>query len=85
MIALRTIDLRNDFKRVSELIKAGEKVLISRPHNENIVLLSEKEYNELEKARRNAEYLAKIDRALERVESGDVVVKTLDELEEMAE
>ena len=56
MIALKTIDLRQDFKRISELIKSGEKILISRPHNENLVIISEKEYNELDKARHNAEY-----------------------------
>ena len=84
MIALRTIDLRNDFKRVSTLIKSGEKVLIARPRNENLVVISENEYNELEKARRNAEYLMKIDRAIENVSKGLIVVKTMDELEAMA-
>ncbi|MDR0325446.1 MAG: type II toxin-antitoxin system Phd/YefM family antitoxin [Oscillospiraceae bacterium] len=84
MIALRTVDLRNDFRRVSELIKSGEKVLIARPHNENLVVLSEKEYNELEKARRNAEYLAMVDESMQQYAEGRVVVKTMEELEEMA-
>jgi len=83
MIALRTIDLRNNFKKVSALINSGEKVLIARPRNENLVVLSEKEYNELEKAWRNAEYLAKIDRAIEQVAEGQIVVKTMEELEEI--
>jgi len=83
MIALRTIDLRNDFKRVSALVNSGEKVLIARPRNENLVVISENEYNELEKARRNAEYLMKIDRAIENVSEGRVVVKTMAELEAM--
>lgn len=55
MIALKTVDLRNDFKKVSDIVTSGERVLISRPHNENLVIMSEKEYNELEKMRRNAE------------------------------
>ena len=84
MIAIKTMDLRNDFKRISDLISSGETVLISRPHNENLVVLSEREYNELEKARRNAAYLAKIDEALLQVAEGRVVVKTMGELEEMA-
>lgn len=83
MIALRTIDLRNDFKKVSEIIRSGEKVLIARPHNENLVVLSEKEYNELEKARRNAEYLAMIDKSMQELAEGKVVVKTMEELEAM--
>ena len=83
MIALRTVDIRNDFKKVSEIIRSGEKVLIARPHNENLVVLSEKEYNELEKARRNVEYLAMIDKSIEQIREGKVVVKTMEELEAM--
>jgi antitoxin YefM len=84
MIALRTIDMRNDFKRISDLVNSGEKVLIARPHNENLVVLSEREYNELEKARRNAEYLDKIDRSLQQAAEGRVVAKTMEQLENMA-
>ena len=84
MVALRTIDMRNDFRRVSELVKSGEKVLIARPHNENLVVISEREYNELEKMRRNAEYLAKIDKSMRQLEEGCVIVKTMEELEAMA-
>ena len=83
MIAVRTIDLRNDFKRVSDLVTSGEKVLISRPHNQNLVVLSEKEYNELEKVRRNAEYLDKIDKSHQQLVEGKTYTFTIDELEEM--
>jgi antitoxin YefM len=84
MIALKTIDLRNDFKRVSDLINAGEKVLISRPHNENLIVLSEKEYNELEKSNHNTKYLDKIDKSMQQFIDGRIVVKTMEELEDMA-
>jgi antitoxin YefM len=83
VIALKTVDLRNDFKRVSKLVSSGERVLIARPHNENLVVLSEREYNELEKAKRNAEYLAMLDNSMNELKEGRVVVKTLDELEAM--
>lgn len=84
MIALKTVDLRNDFKKVSDIVNSGERVLISRPHNENLVILSEKEYNELDKMRRNSLYLAKIDQSFRQIEEGRVVVKTMEELENMA-
>jgi antitoxin YefM len=84
MIALKTIDIRNNFKRVSDLIISGEKILIARPHNENLVVLTEKEYNELEKARHNVEYLDKIDRSIQQFSEGRIVVKTMEELEDMA-
>ena len=45
MVALKTADIRNEFKKVSDMVHTGEKVLISRPRNENLVILSEKEYN----------------------------------------
>ena len=81
MIAIKTVDVRNDFKKVSELVKSGEKVLIARPHNENLVILSEKEYNKLDKARRNEEYLDRIDKSLQNITEGKVVSFTIDELE----
>lgn len=85
MIAIKTVDMRNDFKRISEIIKSGEKVLISRPRNENLVVLSEADYNGLEKARRNAEYLEKLDNSLKQIADGKIIVKTTEELEDMAE
>jgi len=83
MIALRTIDLRNDFKKVSELINSGETVLISRPRNENLVVISEKEYNELEKTRRNSEYLTMIDKSVNEIETGKVISFTMNEIDAM--
>ena len=47
MIAMKTADLTQDFKRVADQIIRGETVVISRPRNENLVIITEKEYNEL--------------------------------------
>ncbi|MDR1796590.1 MAG: type II toxin-antitoxin system Phd/YefM family antitoxin [Clostridiales Family XIII bacterium] len=85
MVALRTVDIRNDFKRVSEIVTAGEPVLIARPHNDNLVVLSERAYNEMARAQRNAEYTAKIEQSVQQIREGKVVVKTMEELEAMAE
>ena len=81
MIALRTIDVRNDFKRVSEIVKGGEPVLITRPHNDNLVVLSERDYKELERMRRNIEYSAKLDASIQELSSGNVVLRSIDEPE----
>jgi antitoxin YefM len=83
VIALKTIDIRNDFKRVSDIVNGGEPVLISRPHNNNLVVLSETAYNELARARHNADYLDKIGRSLQELKHGKVVVKTIEDLEAM--
>ncbi|MDR1069111.1 MAG: type II toxin-antitoxin system Phd/YefM family antitoxin [Clostridiales Family XIII bacterium] len=85
MIALKTVDMRNNFKRVSEIAKQGEPVLIARPHNDNLVVLSEYAYNEMVRIKENAEYRAKIEKSLQELREGKVVVKTMEELEAMAE
>lgn len=79
MIAVKTCDARAYFKKINDMVTAGEKVLISRPRNKNLVIIGEDEYNTLEKARRNAEYLAKINRSIQQFRDGHVVVKTMTE------
>ncbi|GMO46879.1 MAG: hypothetical protein Pg6C_08810 [Treponemataceae bacterium] len=84
MRAIKAADLRDNFKSVCNMVTDGETVIISRPRSENVVMLSEKDYNEIIKAKRNAEYMEKIDRAFQQIAEGKVVVKTMEELEEMA-
>ena len=55
----------------------------SRPHNQNLSVICEAAYRELEKLRRNAEYLTKLERSIQQFKEGKVVVKTMDELLEM--
>lgn len=45
-------------------------------------MISEKEYNELLKAKRNAEYLAMLDKSLAEAKAGGFIVKSLEELED---
>lgn len=47
------------------------------------VVISEQEYNELQREKRNAEYLAKLDRSFEQLKKGEVVIKAMEELEAM--
>jgi hypothetical protein len=52
--------------------------------SQKIVVVPEADYQEMLKAKHNAEYLAKLDRSFKQLEEGKVVVKTMEELEEMA-
>ena len=70
MVAIKSMDLRNNFREMCDKISAGETLLIARPKNENIVLISESEYNEFVKAKRNAEYLAMLDKSIAELEAG---------------
>jgi len=57
MLAIKTADLTQDFKRYADQVTMGEKVLISRPRNENLVVITEREYNEYEKLRQKEAHM----------------------------
>ncbi len=82
MLVVKSMDLRENFKSLCDKVFGGETLIISRPKNENVVMISEKEYNEIMKAKRNAEYLAMLDKSMAEAEAGGFIVKTLDELRE---
>ena len=81
----KQVDVRANIKKYFDMACNGRAVMIPRKENKNVVILSEEEFHELEKAKRNAEYLAKIDLANEQIRTGQIVVKTMEELETMAE
>lgn len=81
MLAVKSMDVRDNFKNLCDLVFKGETLVISRPKNENVVMLSEQEYNEMVKVKKNAEYLEMLDRSIEEAEKGGFIVKSLEELE----
>lgn len=83
MLAVKSMDVRDNFKDWCNRVINGETLIVSRPKNENVVIVSEKEYNEMQKAKRNAEYLSMLDRSREQLEQGDTISFTLDELRAM--
>lgn len=82
MLAVKSMDVRDNFKALCDKVFKGETLIISRPKNENIVMISETEYNNMMKAKRNAEYLAMLDKSMAEAEAGGFVTKTIDELGE---
>lgn len=84
MIATKQMDIRANLKKYFDLAFNGETVIVTRKQNKNVVVISESEYNNLQKAKRNAEYLAHLDRSYEQLAQGDVIVKSMEELEAMA-
>jgi antitoxin YefM len=81
MLAVKSMDVRDNFKNFCEKVINGETLIISRPKNENVVMLSEAEYNKMMKAKRNADYLAMLDKSMAEAESGGFIPKTISELE----
>lgn len=83
MIAAKQMDIRANIKKYFDMAFNGEPIIVSRKANKNVVIISEAEYNEMAKAKRNAEYLEKLDRSFAQLEHGEVIKKSLEELEAM--
>ena len=83
MLAVKSMDVRENFKTFCDKVFYGETLIISRPKNENIVMMSEAEYNNIMKAKKNAEYLSKIDESVEQLKEGKSISLSMDELMSM--
>lgn len=73
--------MRDNFKTLCDKVFEGETLIISRPKNKNVVMMSEAEYNEMLKAKRNADYLTMLDKSMAEAEQGKFIVKDLKDLE----
>lgn len=81
MLAVKSMNVRDNFKALCNKVINGETVIISRPKNQNIVMLSEKEYNEMLRAKKNEEYLKMLDQSISEAREGGFVTKTIEDLE----
>ena len=85
MTIAKQMEVRSNIKKYFDMAFSGEPVIVPRKDNRNVVIVSEKDYKDMEKARRNAEYLAMLDESDRQLREGRVVIKTMEELEAMAE
>lgn len=84
MLAVNYSTIRSKLKEYcDQATDRHETVIVTRKNEKNVVLLSLEKYNELVRASHNAEYLDRIDKSLEQIQQGKIVVKTMEELEEM--
>ena len=63
----------------------NETVIVTRKDEKNVVIMSLVKYNEIMRTAKNAAYLDMIDRSIEQVRQGKVVVKSLAELEALVD
>lgn len=71
MLATNFSNIRNNLKNYcDEVTDNGETVIITRKNDKNVVLISLEKFNRLEKAARNAEYLAMIDESIAQLKAG---------------
>lgn len=84
MLVVNYSTIRNNLKDYCDRVTDDyETVIVTRKDEKNVVIISIEEYNALVKAAKNAAYLERIDKAMAQIESGNVVIKTMDELEAM--
>ena len=85
MLAVNYSTIRNKLKQYCDkATDLYETIIVTRKDEKNVVLISLEKYNELVKATRNAEYLDGIDKSIEQIKQGKVVVKSIEELEDIA-
>ena len=70
MIAANYTAVRNNLKSYCDMASQGETILVTRKENRNVVVLSLEQYNEMEKAYKNANYLLKLDRSFAQLDAG---------------
>ena len=83
MLAVNYSTMRDNLKSYCDkATDDAETVIVTRKNEKNVVLMSLEQYNALTKAVRNAEYLAKIDRAFKQLEANQGKQHDLIEVEE---
>lgn len=86
MLAVNYSTIRENLKTYCDKVTDNnETVIVTRKGEKNVVIISLEEWNELQRAAKNAEYLAKLNRAVSDLDSGRIVTKSLDELGAMEE
>ena len=81
MIIVKQIELRNNIRRYFDMVHEGETIIVPRIGNKNVVIISESDYKEYQKLKRNAEYMEMLEKSIKQAEEGKIVVTSLEELE----
>lgn len=86
MLAVNYSTIRSKLKDYCDKVTdENETVIVTRKDEKNVVLISLEQYNEFLRIKKNAEYLKKLDKSIKQIEEGKIVVKTIEELETMAD
>ncbi len=87
MQAISVSEARQNFKKYcDDVVENNDIIIVSRNGNgkENMVWIDLTLYNELQKAKDNLEYMLKLEESYKQLDEGKVVVKTMEDLETMA-
>ena len=89
MLAVNYSTYRNNLKKYCDRVTDdGETVIVTRKGEKNVVVISLEEYNNLMeniKVLKNPAYFTELFRSLQQLEEGQVVLKSMEELEGLEE
>ncbi len=88
MQAISVSEARQNFKKYcNAVVEDNDIIIVSRNGNgkENMVWIDLKAFNELQKAKENLEYMMKLEESFKQMDEGKVVVKSMEDLEAMAD
>ncbi|MCI8858357.1 MAG: type II toxin-antitoxin system Phd/YefM family antitoxin [Lachnospiraceae bacterium] len=77
MIVTKPINISDEYRK---LAMQGEPIF---DHEQNLVVISVQDYEEMKKAKNNVEYLTMLKQSDEELKAGKIVYKTMEELESM--
>lgn len=77
-------DLKANLKYYMDRASTGDHIIITRPKRKNTVLISEDEYNELQRIKNNSDYMHKLNVSIQQAHDGKIISKTMEELEALA-
>ena len=88
MQAISVSEARQNFKKYcNAVVEDNDIIIVSRNGNgkENMVWIDLKAFNELQKAKENLEYMMKLEESFKQMDEGKVIVKSMEDLEAMAD
>ena len=85
MLVVNYSSIRENLKSYCDRVtNDNETVIVTRKDEKNVVIISLEEWNSLQRAVRNADYIGKLNRAANDVKNNNrVITKTMSELEAM--
>lgn len=84
MLAVNYSTIRENLKSYCDRVTdQNETVIVTRKDEKNVVIISLDEYNALQRAAANSDYLSKLDRSISDIRAGRGIIKTIEELEAM--
>ena len=81
MTIVKQMDIRDNIKKYFDIAHEGEPIIVPRKNDKNVVIISENDYKEFEKYKRNAEYIAMLEKSMQQAREGGFIETTIKQLE----